>query len=640
MTAEERRTDQAGTGVEARLNELMLLRDRAYALAVRTLGAEALAEDAVQEACLRAVRALRAGAAPVSLKAWFLTAVVRASLELARSETSRRKREAATMKSAVSSTSSAAAAASAGLAAALSGCLAALDEKHRLPIVLCYEHGLTQAEIAAALGLPVGTVATNIARGMEKLHAALSRAGFAVAAGMLAEALGSTPGPCAPAALTAKLEAIVSGKGALAAVPAAHSVAAGTIEGGIIMKIGMGVVAAGLLAGGVFVAAGGLSEEPTSPPSKVPGKDYPYGEGVVYRRQVAAIGSLTNGGYQDGPGPQMELTGDVCRAMAPNGDWYFMDQEMNCVIVKYDARKKRSYTIAWGGPYGKLGGAAECARFAGGGYGTSMGLGVSDGGKSLIIHDRSNNGYRWKLDLEKMTVEPTSGAEAIKGAVVSGGAPDGSIYFAMGDGKLKKLAPDGKTVQDLGVTLEPPLQMSSYFGSLLVNEKAGRLYAGSRDPYSPWGVFWYWDMKTGKATGLCGPKTIGGESGKRVAQDGGEVDKNYHCASGPASKVSFWCCGGPSYGPDRGERYLYIPGGDESTCSRLDLEKMYVTKMVKADPKGDRSLWTFGEGKQGKDYRFADPYCWAGSPIWGPNGEYYMTWALCSAIDVYTPVQK
>jgi hypothetical protein len=67
---------------------------------------------------------------------------------------------------------------------------------------------------------------------------------------------------------------------------------------------------------------------------------------------------------------------------------------------------------------------------------------------------------------------------------------------------------------------------------------------------------------------------------------------------------------------------------------------MYVTMMVKADPKGDRSLWTFGEGKQGKDYRFADPYCWAGSPIWGPNGEYYMTWALCSAIDVYTPVQK
>jgi hypothetical protein len=395
----------------------------------------------------------------------------------------------------------------------------------------------------------------------------------------------------------------------------------------------------------LWAVAGGGAEDKAGekagekPAAKIPGKDYPYGEGVIYRRQVAAIGSLSNGGYQDGPGPQMELTGDVARVMAPNGDWYFLDFEMNNALVKYDAKKKRAFTIGWAGPYGKRGGPAECARFRGGGYAAGMGLSMDPSGRFLVIHDVYNEGYLWRLDLEKMTIEPAPSAEAIKGAAVKGAAPDGSVYFAMDDGKLKKCLPDGKTVEDLGVVLERPLRMSSYSGGLLVNEKLGRLYAGSRDPYSPWGVFWYWDMKTGKAVGLAGPKRIGGESGKIVAQDGGEVDKNFHCASGPADKVSFWCTGWPSFGPDRGERYLYLPGGDESTCSRLDLEKKYVTKLVRADPKGDRSLWTFGEGRQGKDYRFADPYCWAGSPIWGPDGEFYMTWALCSAIDVYTPVQ-
>jgi hypothetical protein len=86
-------------------------------------------------------------------------------------------------------------------------------------------------------------------------------------------------------------------------------------------------------------------------------------------------------------------------------------------------------------------------------------------------------------------------------------------------------------------------------------------------------------------------------------------------------------------------RRLLWAGGDESTFSRLDLEKKYVTKMVHADAK-DRSLWTFGDGRQGKDYRFADPYCWPGAPQWGDDGEFYMSWALCTRIDVYRPVGR
>jgi hypothetical protein len=131
-------------------------------------------------------------------------------------------------------------------------------------------------------------------------------------------------------------------------------------------------------------------------------------------------------------------------------------------------------------------------------------------------------------------------------------------------------------------------------------------------------------MKTGKATGIAGPKA-------------GQDAKDLVLGSGPADKIRFWCGGGHGLGPDGGERYVYYAGGDESTCSRIDLEKKYVTKLVHADAK-DRSLWTFGEGRQGKDYNFGNPYTWPGLPAWGKEGEFYM---LCSGVvDIYRPVEQ
>ena len=606
----------------------------AYRVALAATGNPAEAEDAVQDSYLRFVESWASFDRTRPVEPYLARVVINAAAKLGRAEARRAARQQARSREDAMRTLEKPPVSAEELAA-LRTAVAELPAGERLAVSLHYLEGLTIDDTAAALAVPRTTAANRVQQGLDSLKRALTAAGFGALAAPVA--LAALPKPEAPAALKLAVAKLAAG-GVPASSAAAVSAAA---KGGLIVKIGLGVAAAGLVAGGVFWAVGGKSEEGAKPPAaeRVPGKDYPYGEGVVYKREYAAIGSF-RGGLQDGPGAEMEISGDTPRAMAPNGDWYFLGQEKDLAILRYDARKKRASLIAWSGPVGKRGGPAECARFAGGGYGAGMGLSVDPSGKFLVIQDTNNSSYMWKLDLETITVEPTSGAEAIKGSAVRGGAPDGSTYFAKADGKLKKVSPDGKTVQDLGVTLEAPLQMSSYFGGLLVNEKAGRLYAGSRDPYSPWGVFWYWDMKTGKATGLCGPKKVGGESGKVIAQDGGEVDKNFSCSSGPADKVSFWCCGGPSYGPDRGERYLYIPGGDESTCSRLDIEKKYVTKMVKADPKGDRSLWTFGDGKQGKDYKFADPYCWAGSPVWGKDGEYYMTWALCSAIDVYTPVQK
>jgi RNA polymerase sigma factor (sigma-70 family) len=63
-----------------------------------------------------------------------------------------------------------------------------LPERYRLPIVLCHLHGRTQAEAARELGLPVGTVATRVRRGLDRLRGRLLRRGVSPAAlpGLLA----------------------------------------------------------------------------------------------------------------------------------------------------------------------------------------------------------------------------------------------------------------------------------------------------------------------------------------------------------------------------------------------------------------------------------------------------------------------
>jgi RNA polymerase sigma factor (sigma-70 family) len=52
-----------------------------------------------------------------------------------------------------------------------------LPDRLRLPVVLCHLEGFTQAEAAARLGWPVGTVATGVRRGFDRLRDRLARRG-------------------------------------------------------------------------------------------------------------------------------------------------------------------------------------------------------------------------------------------------------------------------------------------------------------------------------------------------------------------------------------------------------------------------------------------------------------------------------
>jgi len=149
--------------------------------------------------------------------------------------------------------------------------LGRLAEKYRAPLVLCYLQGHTQAEAARHLGWPVGTVATRIARGRDRLRGRLARRGVSLSAGGVGAALAAGPASAVPPALVpAAVGAITAGT----LSPAIHSLARGAqalmnpnrIAPLVTLVVGMAVAAGAVLA---FTAAG----DPPSPAKPPAGKE-------------------------------------------------------------------------------------------------------------------------------------------------------------------------------------------------------------------------------------------------------------------------------------------------------------------------------------------------------------------------------
>ena len=133
------------------------------------------AADALQEAFLRVAR--RAGQfdpARGSAEAWLAAIVRHAALDIARA----RGRETPTDDPALGDQPVEAEALDRVLAAAegqrLRDCLSTLEARNRQGIVLAFVHGLSHAQIAARLDLPLGTVKAWIRRGLLRLRACLA----------------------------------------------------------------------------------------------------------------------------------------------------------------------------------------------------------------------------------------------------------------------------------------------------------------------------------------------------------------------------------------------------------------------------------------------------------------------------------
>src|SRR5205085_744468 len=64
------------------------------------------------------------------------------------------------------------------LGPAIDAAIEQLPWKYRVPFVLCYLQGLTNAEAALALGCPANTIATRLARARQRLRGRLAKQGL------------------------------------------------------------------------------------------------------------------------------------------------------------------------------------------------------------------------------------------------------------------------------------------------------------------------------------------------------------------------------------------------------------------------------------------------------------------------------
>lgn len=149
-----------------------------YNVAFRLTGNDDDARDLVQESLLRVRRGL-ATYEPGSLNGWLARIVTNVFLDDVRRK--RRRPEQALPENAdlVVPPALAAdeAASAAGLSDEIQAALDALPEDFRVPVVLCDVADRSYEEIAATLGVPVGTVRSRLHRGRRLLRQALAGAG-------------------------------------------------------------------------------------------------------------------------------------------------------------------------------------------------------------------------------------------------------------------------------------------------------------------------------------------------------------------------------------------------------------------------------------------------------------------------------
>jgi RNA polymerase sigma-70 factor (ECF subfamily) len=139
---------------------------RLYTLAVRELGSAADAEDAVQEALVRAWRALPRFRGEARFSTW----LYRIQLNAIHDQRNKRARGSGTPLEDVPEPADPRDALHASeLGSALQDALNALDETYRTAVLMSDVSGMSYGEIAAVLGIAEGTVKSRIFRGRAEL---------------------------------------------------------------------------------------------------------------------------------------------------------------------------------------------------------------------------------------------------------------------------------------------------------------------------------------------------------------------------------------------------------------------------------------------------------------------------------------
>ena len=150
---------------------------RVFSIALRMLGSRAEAEDIAQDTFLRAHRAIGDFRGEARLGTWLYGIAARLCLNRIASAPRRLERadDAALLRLPAPAADAAGALERSELAAALQEAIAELPEERRIVVVLRDLEGLSYEEIAATLGLELGTVRSRLHRARNDLKAKLER---------------------------------------------------------------------------------------------------------------------------------------------------------------------------------------------------------------------------------------------------------------------------------------------------------------------------------------------------------------------------------------------------------------------------------------------------------------------------------
>jgi RNA polymerase sigma-70 factor (ECF subfamily) len=584
--------------------ELLELRTPAWRLASWLLSDASRAEDAVQEAMLKAWRSRAELPDAAGLRPWLLRIVANTARNMAREDARRKVREEAMAHNETAAAGPAESAVRAEAVAHLRRAVSSLDDRLRLPVLLHCVEGLSHGEIARVLDMPEGTSRKYVSRGLEKLREALTAAGLAAALPMLPELLRSAWALQAPAALAGKLAATLG-----EAKAGASGGTGPAVNGGLLMKIGLGVAAAGLVAGATFWAVGGKTGEPAkSPPAAVPEKKSKFDTPVWH-----PDARWEDGGKQIGlnamlcapvDGPRQEVMSQVQVV----SDWGDVGQTAETDPLGWSALDDKSerFHLVAGGARGYLDGPFSRARYGGMGYGTKVFGFASPDKRYVFTSDPYNGGVMRRLDFKEQmvkTVKFEGLAGGFSGATIS---KAGKAYMITAPNLLLISDLDGKLERKLVLEVRPEegLSIGGWGPVIALDEKHNRLYASSMyDTRSKWHI-WYWDLNANGAVHGEVAKSDKPHPDAPTAMFGGA----------PGSYKDGWNVypeGGICFGPDDPDyRFLYTSRTDCGNFYRLDLEKKEVWAFS-----GPPDLKFIGSGKP-------KPFFPHAQGNWLPNGDF------------------